>query len=76
MSTERKGTELFVGLFLIIGFSVIAVMVVMFGRFGESLTKFYEITVEFPNASGLIKGADVLLAGRRIGHVAEAPFSW
>jgi len=74
MSTERKGTELFVGLFLVIGFAVIAIMVVTFGRVGQGLTKFYEITVEFPNASGLIKGADVLLAGARIGHVAEAPF--
>jgi len=74
MSTERKGTELFVGLFLIIGFAVIAIMVVTFGRVGQGLTKYYEITVEFPNASGLIKGADVLLAGARIGHVAEAPF--
>jgi phospholipid/cholesterol/gamma-HCH transport system substrate-binding protein len=74
MSTERKGTELFVGLFLVIGFAVIAIMVVMFGRLGQGLTKFYEVTVEFPNASGLVKGADVLLAGARIGYVGEAPF--
>jgi phospholipid/cholesterol/gamma-HCH transport system substrate-binding protein len=74
MSTERKGTELFVGLFLVIGFAVIAVMVVMFGRVGQSFTKTYEITVEFPNASGLVKNADVLLAGARIGNVAEAPY--
>lgn len=74
MSTERKGTELFVGLFLVIGFAVIAIMVVMFGRVGRGFTRTYQITVEFPNASGLIKGADVLLAGARIGDVAETPF--
>lgn len=74
MSTERKGTELFVGLFLVIGFAVIAVMVVMFGRVGSGLTKTYQITVEFPNASGLIKNADVLLAGAKIGDVADTPF--
>ena len=74
MSTERKGTELFVGLFLVIGFAVIAAMVVMFGRVGRGFTRHYDITVEFPNASGLVKGADVLLAGARIGSVAEAPF--
>lgn len=74
MSTERKGTELFVGLFLVIGFAVIAIMVVMFGRVGRGLTKYYQITVEFPNASGLVKGADVLLAGARIGDVADTPF--
>jgi phospholipid/cholesterol/gamma-HCH transport system substrate-binding protein len=74
MSTERKGTELFVGLFLVIGFGVIAVMVVLFGRVGQGFTKTYEIIVEFPNASGLVKNADVLLAGARIGSVAEPPY--
>jgi phospholipid/cholesterol/gamma-HCH transport system substrate-binding protein len=75
MSTERKGTELFVGLFLVIGFAVIGFMFVMFGRVGQGLTtRTYEITVEFPNASGLVKNADVLLAGARIGNVAEAPY--
>jgi phospholipid/cholesterol/gamma-HCH transport system substrate-binding protein len=74
MSTERKGTELFVGLFLVIGFGVVAIMVVMFGRAGGGFSSTYEITVEFPNASGLIKDADVLLAGARIGKVVDTPF--
>lgn len=73
MGTERKGVEVFVGLFLLIGLSFIAVMVLTFGRVGQSLKRFYSITVEFPNASGLVKDSDVLLAGARIGHVAEAP---
>jgi phospholipid/cholesterol/gamma-HCH transport system substrate-binding protein len=73
MSTERKGVEVYVGLFLLIGFSVVAAMVVTFGKVGQGLTKFYSITVVFPNASGLVKGADVLLAGARVGHVNTAP---
>lgn len=73
MSTERKGTEVFVGLFLFIGFAFIAVMVVMFGRVSLGTKDTYQITVEFPNASGLVKGSDVLLAGARIGNVAERP---
>jgi phospholipid/cholesterol/gamma-HCH transport system substrate-binding protein len=72
--SEGKGAEVYVGLFLLIGFAFIAVMVVKFGRVGQGLAKYYEVTVEFPNASGLIKGADVLLAGARIGHAADAPF--
>ena len=71
---ERKGAEIYVGLFLLIGFSVIAAMVVTFGKVGQSFSKTYQFTVEFPNASGLVKGADVLLAGARIGHSAEAPY--
>lgn len=73
MSTERKGIEVLVGLFLLVGFSVIAIMAVTFGRIGQSFHKFYHITVQFPNASGLIKDSDVLLAGARIGRVAEPP---
>jgi ABC-type transporter Mla subunit MlaD len=73
MSTERKGVEVLVGLFLVIGFAFIGVMVLTFGRVGQSLQKFYSIKVEFPNASGLVKDSDVLLAGARIGHVADPP---
>lgn len=73
MSTERKGTEIYVGLFLLIGFTFLAVMVIQFGRLGQGMKDFYQITVEFPNASGLVKGSDVLLSGAQIGHVATAP---
>lgn len=73
MSAERKGVELFVGLFLLIGFGVIATMVVVFGRVGQGFKKLYPISVEFPNASGLVKGCDVLLSGAKIGTVTEAP---
>ena len=73
MSTERKGVELFVGLFLLIGFGVIATMILLFGRVGKGFTKNYPINVEFGNASGLLKGCDVLLSGAKIGLVSEAP---
>ncbi|MEP6670441.1 MAG: MlaD family protein [Chthoniobacter sp.] len=73
MSTERKGVEFFVGLFLLAGFGVIAALVVTFGRAGQGLEKFYPIRVRFPNASGLVKGSDVLLSGARIGVTTKAP---
>jgi phospholipid/cholesterol/gamma-HCH transport system substrate-binding protein len=73
MSTERKGVEFFVGLFLLIGFGVIAAMVVIFGRVGQGMQDYYPIYVRFPNASGLVKGSDVLLSGARIGVVTKAP---
>ena len=73
MSAERKGVEFLVGLFLLAGFTAIAVMAVLFGRVGQNLQKYYDITVEFPNASGLAKGSDVLLSGARIGIVAGVP---
>lgn len=73
MSTERKGLEIYVGLFLFIGLATIAVMVIVFGRVGEGFRKTYSIVVEFPNASGLVKDSNVLLAGARIGTVATTP---
>jgi len=73
MSNERKGTEFFVGLFLLIGFGVIAAMIVTFGRLGQGLEDRYPIRVRFPNASGLVKGSNVLLSGASIGVVSHAP---
>jgi len=73
MSTERKGVEFLVGLFLLVGFIVVAGLVVTFGRAGQALEKYYPIRIRFPNASGLVKGSDVLLSGARIGVTTRAP---
>ena len=73
MTTEHKGIEFFVGLFLLLGFTVLAIMVVKIGRAGQGMQDTYPVIVQFPNASGLIKGCDVLVSGALVGSVAEAP---
>lgn len=73
MSTERRGAEFFVGLFLFIGLGIIAAMVLVFGRLSQGMQKFYPLVVEFPNAAGLVKGCDVLISGAKVGVVAKAP---
>jgi ABC-type transporter Mla subunit MlaD len=73
MANEQKKLEIKVGLFVFIGLAIIAAMAVQFGRVGQGLSDTYNITVQFPNASGLVKSADVQLSGARIGIVAEAP---
>lgn len=73
MTNESRGIEWKVGIFMLIGLSVIAVMAIKFGRLSQGLKKYYNITAEFPNASGLLKGADVYLAGARVGFTADAP---
>lgn len=73
MSAQERGIQLRVGIFMAIGLTVIALMVVYFGRFGDTMRKYYEVKVEYPNASGLINGAKVLLAGARIGMVDKGP---
>src|SRR5262245_4760631 len=69
----RKGVEFFVGLFLLIGFGVIALMIVRFGAAGQGIEKRYTLRVRFPNASGLVKGSKVLLSGADVGDVSQAP---
>lgn len=73
MTAQERGIQLRVGVFMAIGLSMIALMVVYFGRFGDTMRKYYDIRVDYPNASGLINGAKVLLAGAKIGMVDKGP---
>ena len=73
MYNRDSRIETKVGLFVLLGLAVVAFLVVYFGRLGQGLQKFYGLQVDFPNASGLLAGADVLLGGARIGYVAKDP---
>ena len=73
MTAPERLTQLRVGIFVAIGLLAIALMVVYFGRFGESFRGYYRLRVEYPNASGIFKGASVLLAGAKIGSVEHNP---
>lgn len=75
MATNQteKTLELKVGAFVLVGLAVLAALVVQFGRVGEGFKTYYGLTVRFPDASGLLKGSDVLLAGAKIGRVSDGP---
>lgn len=73
MKSDSRGIEWKVGLFMLIGLGLIAGMAIQFGKLGQGLKKYYMITAEFQNASGLLKGADVYMAGARVGFTADAP---
>lgn len=73
MNQRGRGLEFKVGLFVLVGFAVLAALVVQFGRVGEGLKTYYGLTVQFPDASGLLKSSDVLMAGAKIGRVAGGP---
>ena len=73
MDTTNSGTQFKAGLFMLLGLICIASLVLYFGRFSGGVKNYYTITVEYRNASGLYKGADVLLAGAKIGEIAESP---
>jgi phospholipid/cholesterol/gamma-HCH transport system substrate-binding protein len=73
MNRHERGLEFKVGIFVFIGCAALAGLVVKFGRLGEGVKTYYELTVRFEDASGLLKTSDVLLGGAKIGRVAGGP---
>src|SRR5262245_3546098 len=73
MNRHERGLEFKVGVFVFVGLAMLGALVVQFGRLGEGFKTYYTLTVRFNDASGLLKGTDVLLAGARIGKVAGPP---
>ena len=62
-SSESSTLEFRVGLFVLVGLAIIGYMVVVLGRFSNGVKPSYALTVELPNASGLLKNSKVLMAG-------------
>jgi phospholipid/cholesterol/gamma-HCH transport system substrate-binding protein len=73
MNRHERGLEFKVGVFVFVGLAMLGALVVQFGRLGEGLKTYYDLTVRFTDASGLLKGSDVLLAGAKIGKVSGGP---
>ena len=73
MSQNSRSLEFKVGIFVLVGLAALAALVVQFGRVGEGFKTYYEISVQFPDASGLLKSSDVLMSGAKIGRVAGGP---
>ena len=73
MNRHERGLEFKVGAFVFVGLAMLGALVVQFGRLGEGFKTYCPLTVRFSDASGLLKGSDVLLAGAKIGKVAGGP---
>jgi phospholipid/cholesterol/gamma-HCH transport system substrate-binding protein len=73
MNRHERGLEFKVGIFVFVGCAALAALVVKFGRLGEGVKTYYQLTIRFEDASGLLKGSDVLLAGAKIGRVSGGP---
>jgi phospholipid/cholesterol/gamma-HCH transport system substrate-binding protein len=70
---REKGKEFMAGLFLLIGLVLIAGLIILFGEVPDLFKPVYHVTVKFSDASGLLKGSDVYLAGAVIGKVTTDP---
>lgn len=73
MSRFQRAIEFKVGIFVLIGLAVIGGLTMYFGRVGEALKKYYDLTVQLPNAGGLLKKSEVQLSGARVGFVDTKP---
>jgi phospholipid/cholesterol/gamma-HCH transport system substrate-binding protein len=73
MNRHERGLEFKVGIFVFIGCAALAGLVVKFGRLGEGVKTYSQLTVRFADASGLLTNSDVLLGGAKIGRVSGGP---
>ena len=73
MDERDKKTELLVGLFLTVGLLLLGVLILQFGSVRELFKDTYEITVPFPDATGVKTGTPVMLGGSKIGKVPRVP---
>src|SRR6202040_3641723 len=68
-----RALELKVGIFVAIGLAVIGGFLLKFGPLGGRFKIYYDLTVRFKDASGLLKGSDLVLSGAKIGRVSGGP---
>lgn len=73
MATDKQRTETLVGLFFFIGLALLTWLILTFGRLDSGYDNVYRVNVRFGDASGVIEGTSVKLAGALIGKVAETP---
>jgi phospholipid/cholesterol/gamma-HCH transport system substrate-binding protein len=70
---QNQNLETTVGIFLLCGIGVICTLILFFGEVKDLFKPTYSVTIEFPDASGLLKGSDVYLSGAVIGKVTTNP---
>jgi ABC-type transporter Mla subunit MlaD len=70
---QTANLETIVGVFLLMGIGLICTLIIVFGELPDFLRPTYALTVKFADASGLLKGSDVYLAGAVIGKVTSDP---
>lgn len=73
MPNRDRRSETMVGFFLFIGLALLGILILQFGKLGDKPKESYTVSVEFKDASGVIKGSEVRLGGAKIGQVLDKP---
>lgn len=73
MASDRAKTETLVGSFVLIGLIMLGGLIIQFGNIAEWAKGKYAITVDFKEATGVIKGSTVRMLGAKVGEVSNKP---
>jgi phospholipid/cholesterol/gamma-HCH transport system substrate-binding protein len=68
---HRRHRNLFVGIFIAVPLIVLPCFLVSTFLKGELFEKSYTLHAEYPNASGLVKGAAITVIGMKIGYITD-----
>jgi len=68
---RRERTELFVGLFILVGLAIMGTLIWQFGKIGDRIGDRYQIQLRLDDASGIMEGSAVRFGGTKIGFVAR-----
>src|SRR5687767_8317709 len=67
----KPRTEIKVGLFVILGLVLAALLIIKFNKGAGPLTKTYRLRMQAKDVSGVIPGSFILMAGVRVGSVEQ-----
>lgn len=73
MASGKQRTELYVGLFVMLGLLLLGGFAFQFGKFGQAGGENYPLLVKVRDASGIRVGAPVRIGGLDIGTVSSEP---
>lgn len=73
MVKDRAKTETLVGSFILVGLLMLGGLALQFGNIMEWAKGKYSMTVDFKEATGVIKGSSVRMLGAKVGEVASRP---
>ncbi|MDF1825863.1 MAG: MlaD family protein [Verrucomicrobiales bacterium] len=73
MASGKQRTELYVGLFVLLGLLLLGGFAFQFGRFGSTGGETYPLTVKVRDASGVRVGSPVRIGGLDIGSIISEP---
>ena len=73
MALRNEKTEIYVGLFVLVGLLIMGTLIAQFGRFSDRFREKYEVTLLFPDGGDIGDESPVRLGGAKVGSVSGAP---